>query len=470
MANFHNLFDTLTAEQKSEFLLKALTNSESLQNQLVLYFGNPAPRPPKPEKSFAARVEQSSARAVKKLENIDLDELDYSSIHSSGRYYDRWEVESEMAEEEIVKVMSQLAADCIGLIEKGDIEAFIVEFTGCLNAIVRTEIDDPNEILGDPKDHLHQEFRQLTNDCVAALKSIILNPESVSHAISMVLQWFKNDNHSNVSADYHDLLCSNLIRQHGGSSSGLTELSSGLPDLLTSFPKTYIIMLRQADPALWLTESERLARFSPDIGSDLLDYLFEHNIQSFYKIAPAIFDHYPQSLVNTMATRIDPDKDRDFALKVWEYKVTHQKKLNDYKVLAKLFADPARKEVILKRLEKSGDYEFYVKVLTHEKMYDRILALASGKSSYYYDLKVILTPIVNIYPAECFRLAKQKVAAEMQSNKVSRSNYERIASLLKIVDGNPDLKPEVRIFVRELVHDNSRRSALRQELASAGLF
>jgi hypothetical protein len=103
-------------------------------------------------------------------------------------------------------------------------------------------------------------------------------------------------------------------------------------------------------------------------------------------------------------------------------------------------------------------------------MYDRILALASGKSSYYYDLKVILTPIVNIYPAECFRLAKQKVAAEMQSNKVSRSNYERIASLLKIVDGNPDLKPEVRIFVRELVHDNSRRSALRQELASAGLF
>lgn len=106
MANFHNLFDTLTAEQKGGFLLKALTNSESLQNQLVLYFGKPAPNPPNPEKSFAARVEQSSARAVKKLENIDLDELDYSSFHSSGRYYDRWEVESEMAEEEIVKVLS----------------------------------------------------------------------------------------------------------------------------------------------------------------------------------------------------------------------------------------------------------------------------------------------------------------------------------------------------------------------------
>jgi hypothetical protein len=470
MADYLKIFGSLDTTQKSDFLLKALANSETLQNQLIQYYGGSTSTKPASAKSFAARVQQASSRIIKIFKAIDLEEFDYDDHRPAQRYYEEWEIETELAEKEIQDVMSKISADLIKLIAKGDLEGFMVEFTGCLDAIMKAEIYDPRETLGDPEDLLLQEFKQLTSDCEASIKTVILNPSLASSAISMVIRWFQNTKASKLSTRYHDQICSTLLSMHGDHHLGEEYPFHENPEKQTLFSKTYLALLRFSDPGAWITESERLAASSHDIGHNLLEYLYKHNQVLFYKKAGPIFDLYPQHLVYFLATHIDPAKDHKMAIRVWEFKVLQDKALKDYRVLSGLFDDPSQKENLVKKLAKSSNYEFYVKVLTHEKMYDRILAMAQEATKFYYDFETLLAPIVKVYPEESFRIAIREVESEMKSDKLSRSTYNRIASLLKVINSNPAMKPEVRIYAKKLIEANPRRSALREELFKAGLM
>src|SRR3989339_248330 len=104
MADYLKIFDSLEAAQKSDFLLKALANSEALQNQLIQYFGGATSSRDISAKSYTTLIKQASTRILKIFKTIDLENLDYDDYHSSNRYYERWEVDTELAEKEIQEV------------------------------------------------------------------------------------------------------------------------------------------------------------------------------------------------------------------------------------------------------------------------------------------------------------------------------------------------------------------------------
>jgi hypothetical protein len=87
--------------------------------------------------------------------------------------------------------------------------------------------------------------------------------------------------------------------------------------------------------------------------------------------------------------------------------------------------------------------------------------MARGLNRFISDYEFLLAPIVDIYPGVSFQIITQMVNREMNSERVSRSNYERIASLEGIIDQVPAMKVEVGVFVRQRIQAHPRRSALR---------
>jgi len=75
-----------------------------------------------------------------------------------------------------------------------------------------------------------------------------------------------------------------------------------------------------------------------------------------------------------------------------------------------------------------------------------------------------------IEPRDCLKIALRRTEYEMKNSKLNRHTYSRIASLLRLVGTHKELKPEVRLFARNLMVIHSRRSALRAELAKEGLI
>jgi hypothetical protein len=88
MEPYIKVYELLSPAQKDEFLLKALAASGLLQKQLLGYFGDDGKGSKDQEPSFDLQVQQAAKRIRKKLNPIDLEDLDYGSYRSSGRYMD----------------------------------------------------------------------------------------------------------------------------------------------------------------------------------------------------------------------------------------------------------------------------------------------------------------------------------------------------------------------------------------------
>jgi len=113
MAEYEKLFDSISSDQKIEFLRKALTRSEALQDQLIAYFAAPTIRRKKNSGSFAERVQSYSKVFQKLLKSIDLEDLDYSRWRTPrGTYLEYWEIDMELAKEEIQEVFNHTRREC----------------------------------------------------------------------------------------------------------------------------------------------------------------------------------------------------------------------------------------------------------------------------------------------------------------------------------------------------------------------
>ncbi|HBB91361.1 MAG: hypothetical protein A2X22_09835 [Bacteroidetes bacterium GWF2_49_14] len=470
MEPYLKVYESLTTEQKSDFLLKALAASKLLQKQLVGYFGDPGKGLRGREPSFDFRVQQAANRIRKKLDAIDLEDLDYGSYRPSGRYMDQWEVDYELAQTEINEVIATISADIALFIRAGEMGSFLAEYTGCMIAIRQAEIDDPNSIMEDPTDELWESFREATKDFESEIRSVVLNPSGMGEVVTILMGWFLSHQNENLSTGLLDQLTNVMVKHSGLTLSPLKMSAEDFCKASDSFPKTYLAILRNSDIATWKSEAERLATSSPDIARELLEYGYENAPEFFYQKAGPFFHVFSQELFEFLADRLDPVRDRALARNVLEYKVIKKNSLSDYKILATLFDTDADKEVLLKKLEGLYNDCFLVEVLEYERRYEDILKLARRPNRFISDYEFLLAPIVDIYPGECFQIITKMVNREMNSEKLSRSNYERIASLLGIIDKVPAIKPEVRVFVRQLIQAHPRRSALRQELQKMELF
>ena len=123
MEKYAQIIGSLTAEQKIDFLEKALLNSKELQFQFVNYFTNNQKDKVSTAINFNEKVIEMANNYQETLEALDLNEPDYDRYHNRhDRYYEEWEMAQEAVEEEVDELFQSYKADMIAQISQGNIE------------------------------------------------------------------------------------------------------------------------------------------------------------------------------------------------------------------------------------------------------------------------------------------------------------------------------------------------------------
>ncbi len=110
---------------------------------------------------------------------------------------------------------------------------------------------------------------------------------------------------------------------------------------------------------------------------------------------------------------------------------------------------------------------FKVRVWAMEKRYPEILRLVKKEALHTYYFTEMITPILNIYPAEVFALIRIKCEDIIKLKK--RSAYKHVAGWLNMVLQINGMEERARHLIHELYNRKPALPALKEEMRKAGV-
>jgi len=470
MEKYAQIINSLTAEQKIEFLEKALLNSKELQSQFANYFANNQKDKVGISIDFNEKVIEMANEYQEQLEALELNEPDYDRYHNrQDRYYEEWEMAQEAVEEEVDELFQSYKVDMIAQISQGNIEMAMAQFTGLLIACNDAEVDDEFDNLGDPLTYFINCLNELEKELEVEIYRIIFNPNAVSKTIKNIMLCFKNGEANLYSPDIHDAIMTVLLRNNNGSGESVYEDFKLNATNIELFPNTYLQATRIANAASWVMEAERLGAFNVGVATELLEYQLIEDKVSFHKNAKILFPLFQDKLINLIANGIDDNYDEEFSRKILAYKINSQRKIEDYKRLAHLLSKD-EKLLLISAFQNSFSYEFYIQMLEIEKMDMEILDYAKKTDiGYLSKLSFVMRSVIVKYPEKCFEILKPKILLFLQNN-MGRNYYHEVAEMLKFLLTSKSNTIAVYDLIDEITTTYNRRPALKDELKSVGLL
>ena len=469
MEKYAQIIGSLTAEQKIDFLEKALLNSKELQFQFVNYFTNNQKDKVSTAINFNEKVIEMANNYQETLEALDLNEPDYDRYHNRhDRYYEEWEMAQEAVEEEVDELFQSYKADMIAQISQGNIELAMAQLTGLLIACYEAEVDDDYDNLGDSQTYFVDSLKVVEKELEVEINRTILSPKSVSETIKDTMLSFRTGEANLFLPDIHDLIMTALLRNNPESCEIVYEDCQLNSYNIKLFPNAYLQTVRIINSELWVAEAEKLCKFNVKVAAELLEYQSTADKISFHKNAKILFTIFPINLINLIASSIDDDFDIEFSKKLLIYKINSQSKIEDYKRLARLFTNEEKLQFI-KTFKDSFSYDLYIQMLETEELDTEILEYSKIYTGYLSKLSVIMRSVINKYPAQCFDISKSKIEVSLQNN-MGRNYYHEVAELLKFLLTSKSNTIAVYDLIEEICKIYSRRPALKDELKAVGLL
>lgn len=217
-----------------------------------------------------------------------------------------------------------------------------------------------------------------------------------------------------------------------------------------------------------MAEAEELCTFNVGVAAELLEYQSIADKVSFHKNAKILFPIFSINLINLIASAIDDEYDVEFSKMLLIYKTNSQRKIEDYKRLARLFSNEEKHQFI-KTFRDNFSYDLYIQMLETEEMDTEILEYAKIYNGYLSKLSFIMRSVINKYPAQCFDISKPKIEISLKNN-MGRNYYHEVAELLKFLLISKNNTIAVYELIEEICIIYSRRPALKDELKAVGLL
>jgi len=469
MEKYAQIIGSLTAEQKIDFLEKVLMNSKELQSQFVKYFTNNQKDKVSVAVNFNEKVIEMANDYQETLEALDLNEPDYDRYHNrQDRYYEEWEMAQEAVEEEVDELFQSWKENMISQISQGDIELAMAQLTGLLIACYEAEVDDDYCNLGDSQTYFVDSLKVLEKELEVEINRTIFNTKSVSETIKDTMLCFRTGEANLFSPDIHDLIMTALLRNNTESCETVYEECKLNSSNIELFPNTYLQAVRIINPELWVAEAEILCMLNVGVAAELLEYQSIEDKVSFHKNAKILYPIFPINLIDLIAGAIDDKYDVEFSKKLLIYKTNSQRKIEDYKRLARLFTNEEKLQFI-KTFRDSFSHDLYIQMLETEEMDTEILEYAKIYTGYLSKLSFIMRTVIDKYPAQCFDISKPKIEMSLQNN-MGRNYYLEVAELLKFLLTSKSNTIAVYELIEEICKIYSRRPALKDELKAVGLL
>ncbi len=220
----------------------------------------------------------------------------------------------------------------------------------------------------------------------------------------------------------------------------------------------------------WLEIAHRSYLNNIMIGKQLLNYYQKNcDTESFISYAQKLFENSPKEFSEFLYENRIIKKNKDLYIKILETLARNRSSIIHFRELKKI-ADIETIESFIKCIGAKYKNKFWVELLVEEKKFETILDHIKKNSS-SYEFEIFITPIINIYPEECFNIVKMKTT-KFLTKSVGRGYYVSAANWLKILTKikNRKIRKKLIVYIDSLLFTFKKRSAMKDEFLNAGLM
>lgn len=461
------IFGEMTDEMKLEFLKMALEKNEALRSQFYILYHEMNPRttphrPVLPRKVIADACE----KLTKELESLDFGNMDWSDyIPRHSGYIEDYEADENFAEDHLDDVFAGWKRGLTGEIENGEVVHAVCTLLGMYDACLNAEIPGADDIFEDLTETLLQQHQEIMTEAIDVLGHTVKSETLAVKAIEAILDHYREKfgGMKNYLKYFEPLLIS------------LTETDATAQKIQTCFDTlgfddswTPRLALKMAgfdpDPLVWREKAEEYMHLDRDVARQLLDHYWTEDPTCFRLVGLKLFREHPAEWCDYFSELLFPMFDETFYKEVLFHKTLHDGDIDLYNVLRDYLSEEEKKkftdEIVFNDV-------FKVRVWAMEKRYPEILRLVKKEALHTYYFTEMITPILNIYPAEVFALIRIKCEDIIKLKK--RSAYKHVAGWLNMVLQINGMEERARHLIHELYNRKPALPALKEEMRKAGV-
>lgn len=450
---------------KLDFLWNALEKNEALRSQFTVLYNE---LEQKPTEALPVKPEKVIADVAKKLkdelETLDFDNMDWREyVPRHSGYIEDYEAYEYFAEDHLDAIFNGWKLGIDEEINTGQLVAAVCKLLGTYDACLNAVIPGSDNIFDDLTDTLLQEHQEIMTEAIDALghtvKSEILAMKSIEAVLNHYLENYRGM--KNYLKYFEPLLI------------GLTETAKTAGNIQTFFEASVIddswvpklavkIASFNNDPLIWREKAEEYMELDLDVAKQLLDHYWTDDPTCFRLVGLKLFREHPAALCDYFSELLSPLFDEEFYKEVLYYKTLRDGHIDLYNVLR----DYLREEEKTKFTDEIIFNDvFKVRVWAIEKKYLEILKLVQKEVLHDYYFTEMITPILNIYPAEVFVLIRIKCEDIIKRKK--RSVYKHVAEWLKMALQIKGIEENARHLIHELYNRKPALPALKEEMRKA---
>jgi len=453
---------------KLDFLRNALEKNEALRGQFTVLYNELEQKPPEALPVNPEKVIADTAKKLKdELETLDFDNMnwrEYVPRHSG--YIEDYEAYEYFAEDHLDAIFNGWKLEIVEEINNGQLTPAVCILLGLYDACLNAVIPGAENIFEDLTDTLLQDHQELMTEAIDALGRTVKSENLAIKSIEAVLNHYLNDYRGmkNYLKYFEPLLISlTETAKTAGNIQNLFETSviddSWVPKLAVK------IASFDEDPLIWRKKAEEYMELDLDVAKQLFDHYWTDDPVCFRLVGQKLFREHQAELCDYFSELLFPMFDEEFYKEVLYNKTLRDSNIDLYNVLRDYLSEEEKHkftdEIIFHDV-------FKVSVWTIEERYSEILKLVQKEALHTWYFTEMITPILNIYPAEVFELIRIK-CDDMLRNQKKRSGYKHIAEWLKMALQINGMEESARHVIHELYNRKPALPALKEEMRKAGV-
>ncbi len=474
---FEEIFPAIENGNKIEFLTELLRKHDEMRSQFMAFLNQGG------KADWHLSVDDIREQVHETLSSLDFSDIDYESVNYSsyGRYVEQWELDYDIAKEKVSDVFSGYKSDMLDYLNRGSLLNAFTVLLGVYegwNNIHYAENDD--HCIFDDTDYNYElltEFKYIFESVIHTLEKTVFSNVSIKKSIKLLFDRFRyystieakeEDIEDEIYYDltlFEDLIISLLINR---------QIAEYVNELLEEYQvserNTVHVRLKIAelleDSDSWYQWAEQFAGIEYDVTNQLLGkYDQSQNQDRFYAIAKKALNVWPDKVDTYLLSKVSSEVDRQLYVSILTNYTKRKKDIQCYKELRDYLSVGQRNKFIS---ECRYHGPFYVQVLKEEERFDDILDYVK-KNFDSYDFHLLIRPILNVYPVECFEVIRGKTRKTLK-NQRGRNVYQQIILWLSEMKKIQPKQRETEKFIKELFDWTPRLPALRDELRRAELI
>jgi len=452
---------------KLDFLRNALEKNEALRGQFTVLYNE---LNQKPTEALPVNPEKVIADAAKKLkdelETLDFNNMDWREyVPRHSGYIEDYEAYQYFAEDHLDAIFNERKLEIVEEINNGQVVTAVYRLLGMYDACLNAVIPGGDDIFEDLTDTLLLDHQEIMTDSIDALGCTVKSEALAMKAIEAVLNhYLENYRGMKNYLKYFEPLLLSLTEtaKTAGEIQNLFK-TSAIDD--SWVPKLAVkIASFGEDPLIWREKAEEYMELDLDVAKQLFDHYWTDDPVCFRLVGQKLFRKHQAELCDYFSELLFPMFDEEFYKEVLYYKTLRDGDIDLYKVLRDHLTEEEKMkftgEIIFNDV-------FKVRVWAIEERYPEILKLVQKEALHTWYFTEMITPILNIYPAEVFALIRIKCEDIIKLKK--RSAYKHVAEWLKMALQIIGMEESARHLIHELYHRKPALPALKEEIREAGV-